>query len=318
MPETPYNLLHRLNSNIMDTLSRLLALYPMRTALDVRCRYGAPWVLDHRGTPNGVAPYHLIAHGEALAEGAGVSGLALSEGDIIVFPHGGAHRLHIGDPAHASPSHASPGLLRYESNDGDGATTDILCGEFHFDADGAAGLLAALPPVLVVRTAGRTDALGLRQLIGILQMEAETPRGGSEAIVRQLASALFALLIRSWLEQALVVPGLFAVLAERRLQAALNGMLTAPEKAWTLDDLAQLSHMSRATFARLFKKAARATPAEVLTRLRMTQAARLLDSGKPAGDAGQAVGYQSEAAFNRAFKRQYGIGPGAYRRISAQ
>jgi len=175
-------------------------------------------------------------------------------------------------------------------------------------------LLTALPDVLVVHTAGRPDAQSLRHLLRMLQEEAETPRGGSAAIIRQLASALFALLIRTWLEQALAVPGLFGVLAERRLQAALNGMLTAPEKPWTLEELADISHMSRATFARLFKQAANATPADVLAQLRMARAARLLDDGQAAGVVGEAVGYQSEAAFNRAFKRQYGVGPGAYRR----
>ncbi|MRW91106.1 helix-turn-helix domain-containing protein [Duganella sp. FT80W] len=304
----------------MDPLSHLLSLYPVRTALDVRCRFGAPWVLDHPGTPSGVAPYHLIVRGEALADGAhGTDGapLALHSGDILVFPHGGAHRLHLGDAAKASPLQTSPGLLRYEHNNGDGPQTDILCGEFHFDADGSAGLLAALPPVLLVRTAGRPDAQSLRHLLRMLQEEAETPRSGSEAILRQLASALFALLIRTWLEQALTVPGLFGVLAERRLQAALNGMLTAPEKPWTLEELADASHMSRATFARLFKQAAGATPADVLTQLRMARAARLLDAGRAAGEVSEAVGYQSEAAFNRAFKRQYGMGPGAYRKLAA-
>jgi AraC family transcriptional activator of mtrCDE len=291
----------------MDSLSHLLSLYPVRTALDVRCRFGAPWVLDHDGAPRGVAPYHLIVRGEAQC-----GEQTLQSGDIIVFPHGDAHRLHIGDPAQATPPHAEPGLLRFERNDGDGPQTDILCGEFHFETDG--GLLAALPAMLVVRTAGRPDAQSLRHLMRMLQEEAETPRGGSEAIIRQLASALFALLMRTWLEQAAVAPGLFGVLAERRLQAALSGMLERPEQAWTLEDLADASHMSRATFARLFKQAANATPADVLAQLRMARAARLLDQGRAAGEVGEAVGYQSEAAFNRAFKRQYGIGPGAYRK----
>ncbi|WP_343730505.1 AraC family transcriptional regulator [Duganella sp.] len=296
----------------MDTLSHLLSLYPVRTALDVRCRFDAPWVLDHQGAPHGVAPYHLIVHGEALYDG-----MPLQTGDIIVFPHGAAHRLHIGDPAQATPPHAAPGLLRFESNQGDGPQTDILCGEFHFGADGSDGLLAALPAVLVVRTAGRSEAQSLRHLMRMLQEEAEMPRAGSEAIIRQLASALFALLMRTWLEQALSVPGLFGVLAERRLQPAINSMLAAPEKPWTLEALAEAGHMSRATFARLFKQAANATPAEVLTQLRMARAARLLDQGRAAGQVGEAVGYQSEAAFNRAFKRQYGVGPGAYRKRAA-
>jgi len=297
----------------MDTLSRLLSLYPVQTALDVRCRFGAPWVLDHERAPAGVAPYHVIVRGTALAKGAGARDLPLQAGDIIVFPHGGAHRLHIGDARQAQAPRATRGLLRYVRNRGSGPQTDILCGEFRFAADGA-GLLAALPPLLVVRTTDRTDARSLRELIAMLQAEAEAPRGGSAAIVRQLSSALFALLIRAWLEQAMTTPGLFGVLAERRLQAALNGMLAAPERAWTLEDLAAACHMSRATFARLFKQAADATPAAVLAGLRMARAAQLLEQGRAVGAVGEAVGYQSEAAFNRAFKRQYGMGPGAYRR----
>jgi AraC family transcriptional activator of mtrCDE len=296
----------------MDTLSHLLSLYPMRTALDTRCHFGAPWVLDHGATARGIAPYHLIVRGTALVDDA--DGLALQAGDLVVFPHGAAHRLYLGDPAQASPLHSAAGLLRYEGNDGDGPATDILCGEFRFDEDGAHGLLAALPPMLVVRTAGRADAVGLNHLIAMLQAEAEAPRAGSEAIVRQLASALFALLIRSWLEQSMALPGMFAVLAERRLQAALNGMLSAPQQAWTLEKMAAACHMSRATFARLFTKAAGAAPAAVLAQLRMAHAARLLDAGRHAGDVAEAVGYQSEAAFNRAFKRLYGVGPGAWRR----
>ena len=303
----------------MDALSRLLTLYPLRTALDVRCHFGAPWLLDQPAVAPGIAPYHLIVRGSALLDAAGQRGLPLQAGDIVVFPHGDAHQLSLGDPAAATPQQELPGehLLREVRNGGDGQSTDILCGEFRFDAqaDGGRGLLAALPAVLVVRTAGQPDTAGLRHLIAMLQSEAETPRAGSGAIVGQLASALFALLIRAWIEQAMTVPGLFAVLAERRLQAALHGMLAQPEHPWDLEELAALCHMSRATFARLFKQAAGATPADMLAQLRMTQAARLLEQGKQAvGSIAEAVGYQSEAAFNRAFKRQYGIGPGAYRK----
>jgi AraC family transcriptional activator of mtrCDE len=306
----------------MDALSRLLLLYPMRTALDIRCHVSAPWLIEQPGAGAGIAPYHLIVQGNASLDAGGASGVPLQSGDIVMFPHGSAHRIHAGDAEHACPmrpqgdQQGDQHLIRLLGNDGGGAPADILCGEFHFNADGGAGLLASLPPVLIVRTAERQDAAALRQLIAMLQAETETPRAGSAAIVGQLASALFALLIRSWLEQAPATPGLFAVLAERRLQAALHGMLAAPEQAWSLEQLAAICHMSRATFARLFKQAAGTTPAGLLSQLRMAQAARLLEQGRrAAGEVAEAVGYQSEAAFNRAFKRQYGMGPGAYKRL---
>jgi len=305
----------------MDALSRLLTLYPLQTALDVRCQFGAPWLLDHPAMAPGVAPYHLIVEGSARLDSGGLKGVELHCGDIAFFPHGTAHRLYLGDPDKAKPQHEVPGehVLVEVRNDGEGPSTNVLCGEFRFDGNGGAGLLAALPDVLIVRTAEQADAASLRHLIGMLQTETEAARPGSSAIVSQLASALFALLIRAWMAQTLSVPGLFAVLAERRLQPALQGMLAAPEKPWALEDLAAVCHMSRATFARLFKQAAGATPADVLAQLRMAQAARLLDQGRQGVAAiAESVGYLSEAAFNRAFKRQYGVGPGAYRRRGSE
>jgi AraC family transcriptional activator of mtrCDE len=92
-------------------------------------------------------------------------------------------------------------------------------------------------------------------------------------------------------------------------------MLESPGRAWTVEDLAEACHMSRATFARQFARLCGMPPADMLTRLRMARAARALLQGEGAvGDVALAVGYQSEAAFNRVFKRHYGIGPGGYRR----
>jgi AraC family transcriptional activator of mtrCDE len=105
------------------------------------------------------------------------------------------------------------------------------------------------------------------------------------------------------------------VLADRRLGSALQKMLEAPERSWLVQDLAAACHMSRATFARVFGQLCGMTPADALTQLRMARAARVLTQGEHAmGDVAAAVGYQSEAAFNRMFKRTYGVGPGGYRR----
>ena len=308
----------------MDALSRLLTLYPLRTALDVRCQFGAPWLLEHEGSASGIAPYHVVVRGSASVDAGAARGLALAAGDIVVFPHGSAHRLYIdNDGGTETPLPLVPvaghHVVALMSNHGPGAATDVLCGEFRFASDANAGLLAALPPVIIVRTADRPEAAGLHHLLAMLQIETETPKPGASAIVAQLSSALFALLIRAWLEQAEPIAGLFAVLAQRRLQAALHGMLESPELPWSLEQMAEVCHMSRATFARLFKQAAGATPADVLLQIRMAQAARRLSDGRQsAGSIGEAVGYQSEAAFSRVFKRHYGIGPGEYRRRALQ
>lgn len=301
----------------MDALSRVLALYPLRTSLDVRCDVGAPWRLDQPAVGAGIAPYHLIVSGCATLDACGQKGMALQAGDIVMFPHGSAHLLHTGSAAAASALRPVDGaqVLRLLGNDGAGARNEILCGQFEFNDGQARGLLSALPEMIVVRTAGRDDFAGLAALLAMLRAETAVARPGASAVVAQLASALFALLMRAWLEQAAGRPGLFALLAERRLQPALQGMLDAPEHPWSLEAMAAACHMSRATFVRLFQRVAGASPATVLMQTRMARAAAALgDGGTAAGAVGEAVGYQSEAAFNRAFKRCFGVGPGQYRR----
>jgi AraC family transcriptional activator of mtrCDE len=303
----------------MDSLSRLLSLYTVRTSLDIRCELGAPWVLDEPPSAPGEAIFHLIVDGRARVEAPGIDALELKAGDVVVFPGGSAHRLLAGAPEQALPVAELPaaGPLRLKGNRGTGAEspgTAILCGRFLFDEGARSSLLGALPPVMVVQ-AGQDDAGGLPALVRILQHETADARPGAGAVVAQLSGALFALLMRAWLEQSATTPGMFAVLADRRLGKAMQRMLEAPEQPWRVEDLAHDCHMSRATFARLFAKLCGMAPLDALTRLRMARAAlALARDGQAVGEVAAAVGYQSEAAFQRVFKRHYGVGPGAYRR----
>lgn len=301
----------------MDALSRLLALHPLQSALEVRCQFAAPWVIDHAAVEPGMAPFHVIVEGQAWLEMPQGALLALQAGDIVLFPHGRAHRIRTDDVEQAGPeSVAQDGhVVTQLSNEGQGLRAEVLCGQFSFDEGGGHLLLQALPAVLHVRTDGRSDFAGLHSLIGMLRNEAASLQPGSAAVLGQLSSALFALVIRAWLDQAQEQPGLFALMAEKRLQAALQAMLNEPGADWSLEKLAALCHMSRATFARMFARIAGATPAAVLLDIRMAQAAALLAQGKLASaEVGAMVGYQSEAAFNRVFKRHTGQAPGAFRR----
>jgi AraC family transcriptional activator of mtrCDE len=302
----------------MGTLSQLLELYPVRTALDVRCHFGAPWVLDHQGAPAGTAPYHLIVSGECTLDVGTRTDIPLGPGDIILFPMGTPHRLHTGGAHavhHAPRESRDSGPLPFLYNDSPGPETGILCGQFEFGAANANLLLSSLPELVHVRTAGAEGLAVLQQLIGMLRAETEHVRPGGRAVVSQLASALFALVMRVWIEQGSAPGGLFALLADARLRGALHAMLEAPAHPWEVAELAAACNMSRASFARLFQKVAQTTPAQLLTETRMAKAARLLQTGRlPAGEVAEQVGYQSEAAFNRVFKRHFGVGPGAYRR----
>ena len=307
----------------MDTLSRLLSLYTIRTALDIRCELAAPWVLDEPPATPGVAPFHVIVEGTARVDAPGHPTLELAAGDVVVFPGGSAHRLHAGPAESLTPASAAgplpaDGPLRRKGNGGAGPGTVILCGSFTFEGAARQALVRALPDVMVVRASRADDFPGLHALVQLLQHETAVTRPGGDVVVAQLSGALFALLLRAWLAGGdAAAPGLFALLADRRLGGALHRMLESPEQAWKVEDLADACHMSRATFARLFTRLCGMPPADLLTQLRMARAARALLAGEGAvGDVALAVGYQSEAAFNRVFKRHYGIGPGGYRRAA--
>lgn len=304
----------------MDPLSRLLSLHPVRTVLDLHCKVGAPWVIENAASSPTTAPYHLVVAGQARLDAGGGKGTPLYEGDVVLFPHGAAHRLYVGDGVTAtSLRHADEqSILQVITNDGHGERTELLCGQFVFNS-GSSGFLASFPEVIIVRTKGRQDCVGLLSVMTMLKAETEAHLPGGTAVVVQLSSALFALLIRAWLEQDSSVNGFFALLTEPRLQGALHAMLEAPEKQWSLGTLAETCHMSRATFARVFRDVVGTTPANVLLQMRMAHAAARLEGSPTAvAEIGEAVGYQSEAAFNRAFKRTYGVGPGHYRRAMSK
>jgi AraC family transcriptional activator of mtrCDE len=302
----------------MDTLSSLLALHPVDAALDLRCEFDAPWQSDHVPEDAGVAPYHLILAGSADVDVPGHEPVTLHVGDMLMLPRGHAHRLHMGEPTAAN----APGRIGTVAGDvalirnqGDGPHTELLCGEFRFSAATGRTLLDGLPDLVVVRQAETREWAGLQALVSLLRDETDAQRPGSATVVRHLASALFALMLRAWSAQSAQRPGLLALMADPRLGAAFGKMLAEPAHPWSVDALADLAAMSRATFLRKFRAASGSTPAEVLLGLRMAGAARrLANARQPMGDVAEAAGYGSEAAFNRAFRRYWGQAPGEFRR----
>lgn len=301
----------------LDTLSRLLQLHPVTVELDYHCHLRAPWRLEEPALGRGAAAFHLMVEGDAWLDLPGEPPLALAAGDIVVVSDGSAHALRADASAQAPlarPLTTSGNLLTVGTK-GRGARCEILCGRFQFPVGESGLLFAALPRCMLIRGTGGVDLDGMRHLIGMLRNEVVSVRPGAAALVAQLAAALFALLLRAWVEQGDDTRGLFRLLVEPRLAPALKAMLTEPGKHWSLEQLAGVCHVSRASFARLFAQCAATTPAKLLTQLRMAQAAQWLAQDRRSIAAiAAAVGYQSEAAFNRSFKRCIGVGPGRYRR----
>ncbi|MFM0728740.1 AraC family transcriptional regulator [Paraburkholderia strydomiana] len=192
---------------------------------------------------------------------------------------------------------------------------DLLCGRFVYAPGSSALLLNALPDPFHVSLGGAPTLSALQTVIGVMRDEAARRQPGALAIVTALSQALFAMALRVHGERNAADAGVLALLADARLGASVQGMLSAPERAWTIAELGELAAMSRATYARRFNERAGVTVMDFLTQIRMTIACDLLRrTQRSAAEIGEAVGYQSEAAFGKAFAQSVGVTPGRYRR----
>jgi AraC family transcriptional activator of mtrCDE len=201
----------------------------------------------------------------------------------------------------------------------DHADVDLLCGRFVYAPGSSALLLNALPDPFHVSLGGAQTLGALQTVIGLMRAEAEHRQPGALAIVTALSHALLAMALRVHGERNAATSGVLALLADARLAASVQGMLSAPERAWTIAELGDLAAMSRATYARHFNERAGVTVMDFLTQIRMTIACDLLRrTQRSAAEIGEAVGYQSEAAFGKAFAQSVGVTPGRYRRRPQQ
>jgi AraC family transcriptional activator of mtrCDE len=308
----------------VDWLSRLLDLVPMSGQVEHRCLFGAPWRLDMDASEPGEIPYHIVLAGAAtMNDPAGGPPLRLTAGDILFLPQGSAHSLHDGSGAPpAAMRHHHGAAVTINENDGTGDRLDMLCGRFMLSAAHEKLLRLYFPERFVVRASGdgyESAATGTRSrlsgLVGLMRVESAEESLGGRAILNGLSTALFTLTMRLASEATDAPPGLLAVASHPRLAPALTALFHQPERDWTIPMLADLCRMSRATFIRHFQQRLGRTATDLLTDIRMTVAARRLRaSDASTGMVAEAAGYQSEAAFQRAFKRHLGTTPAQYRR----
>ncbi|HAZ54563.1 MAG TPA: AraC family transcriptional regulator [Franconibacter helveticus] len=296
----------------MDTLSQLIALLAPQGSVDLHCRFAGRWEADHPQTPAGVMPWHAILSGEARLETGGQATL-VKAGDILLLPYGAPHLLssleQAGQPVAKTRRHN--GTLTEVVTQGKGGELTLLCGEFHFGVNGAL-LFDGASGVVKVETAARDDCRSLRALLAMLGEESLSGKPGASAIVRELTATFLTLLLRALMHDS--APGMLALLADKRLAPAVAAVFSDPAAPWTLELLAERCFLSRATFARHFASRYAVKPQAWLTQVRMALAARLLAGGEMAvGRVAEACGYQTQAAFTRAFKNCHGVTPGQFR-----
>lgn len=299
----------------MDSLSALVTSMGLQGRVDLLCRFAGAWSAPHPGTPPGQVPYHVVLAGEGVLE-VGRQRQSMEAGDLVLFPHGSAHTMRHADGATLALAEVRRPLGRLVelASDAPHSDFDMLCGTFELSRHRAL-LLRALPDVVHLRTRGRDDYAGLHALLNTMRHESLQASPGGDAVIAHLSAALFTLVVRTLMDEGNLQQGLLALLMDTRVGPALAAVIAAPAEPWTLERLASVSRMSRASFARHFSGLSPSTPMDVVTALRMDLAARLLrETPRAIEQIGEACGYISRAAFGQAFKRVHGTSPAAFRR----
>jgi AraC-like DNA-binding protein len=299
----------------MDPLDDVFAAMRVRSALYARLEARAPWGLSLAGGE--AARFGMVVRGSCLLEVEGQPGpVPLAAGDCYVLAHGTPCILR---DQPRTPTVSCASVVRDNIGGvvelgGSGTPATVLCGWFHFDQQAARPLLDLLPVLLHVRME-QARAQALQGTLQLLAMETCAPGLGSGLVVSRLADILFVQAVRAHAAEAGEGEnGWLGALADARIGPALRAMHKDIGRPWTVDALADAARLSRSAFALRFRQRVGQAPLEYLTRWRMFKAGHLLQ--QPSVGLGQvagAVGYESEAAFSKAFKRTTGVAPGAWR-----
>lgn len=315
----------------MDALSEVLGAIHVEGAVYLDAEFTAPWCVETRyGLPvitellagaNHVVFFHYLLNGQCKARlSDGTETLELKTGDFILFARDYKHVLgtDLSLPAIGvgSPDTESNAELMQVRHGGGGEPTRFVCGYLACDPRICRSLLNSLPPMLRVSVGDDLSTSWLVQLLRVGVSESLAQRPGARSLLTKLSELLFVEAMRRYVfSLSAEQKGWLAGLRDPYVGKALSLLHAHAGRAWTVDDLAREVAMSRSALAERFTDLIGKPPKQYLTRWRLALAAKALRSGaEPIGRIAERCAYESEAAFNRAFKREFGTPPASWRK----
>ena len=298
-----------------DPLGETLHQLRLDGSLYCRSVLSGNWSLAMPVLP-GKMMFHIITAGDCWLQLEGEAPLLLKRGSLALVPHGRGHVIS-SDPRLAPVPLLEAGVQelseRYEVLEisGEGDTTELTCGVMGFDQVMGQQLIQQLPPILVLDELADCSQQWLNITLEFIACEAQELKPGGETIITHLADILVIQLIRHWLEQSSTSDeGWLAALRDKHIGIALQAIHHQPHKNWTVDSLARECGLSRSGFSARFSQLVGNSVKRYLTEWRMRLAhQRLQQQSVPLIVLAEELGYQSEAAFSRAFKRIMGFSP---------
>ena len=302
-----------------DVLADVIGSIHLYSTLYCRAKMGAPW--GFRVSRREVASFHLVTAGTCWLTIEGIDKpVLLTEGDLVILPHGHAHTM---------TDHPETPVTRLEdlvsmqpkdkdgifSSGGRGAVTTLVCGGLQLEDHMINPLFSILPAYIHIRSQNGQAIPWLRAVVELVKSEARANRLEAETVIARLSEILFIKAVRAYIstvDDGNV--GWLGALKDPQIGQALALIQRQPEESWTVESLARRVSLSRSAFSAKFKQLVVESPMQYITRVRLTKAAALLRTHQATLlEVALSVGYDSEVAFSKAFKRYFGIAPGAYR-----
>ena len=308
---------------VADLVADIVATTRRGTAVYSRSRFHAPWGIH---VPGGqVASVHVVTAGTCWLIPEDGDPMQLTRGDVVLVPSVAGHTLadSPGSPVRSLTDLIGGPLGQMPQTDlvidGPGPATGLLCGGYLLNPGPWHPLTAALPPVVHL-AGGHQRVAGLSAAVDLLSDEVDRADPGTPAVIGSLVELLFVYALRAWLaEQSNAATGWVRALYDPVVGRALTMIHHEPGRPWSVTSLARAVGSPRATFSRRFTALTGQSPMAYVTLWRMTVASRLLrDEIRPLREVAHRVGYDSEFAFARAFKRTVGQSPGRYRSALAR
>lgn len=303
----------------MDVLTDILTALELKGWLSSRTEMTRSWRFEFEASPD--ITFHILKFGSGYVWVDGDdTPVKVGDGDVVVFPHGHGHT--IADAA-TSPLlqkvlldyHAHGEYQLFPADLNDPETMVMLCGAFHLDNHNIYPLLKGLPKIIHIPGENGIMNGSFPEIVNLIARESTGRQSGSEVMLRRLTEMLFIQVIRIWLEQTgPTTGGRLDALRDPALSAALGLIHDNPGRAWKVEELAEEVSLSRSEFSARFTRLVGEPPMKYVTRWRMQRASKMVKNGVGLGVIAENMGYESEAAFRKAFKREVGLPPALYRK----
>ena len=303
----------------IDPLGEALHYLHMSGVFYTRSEFTAPWGVAIPAFPDCLM-FHVVTSGRCWLEVENADPYLLQPGALALVPHGEGHQLLSEPNVPAAKLFDLPReqiseryeILRHGQG---GEAASLICGTVRFDHPAAHQLIRLLPKLICIEAWQSPQMEWIQSTLRLMAAEAKVMRPGGETIITRLADILVIQAIRSWMaKDPPAKTGWLAALQDKQIGYAILLIQRNPAQRWTVASLANKVAMSRSAFAARFKELVGEPPMQYITRWRMNLAlACLKKENASLGELAHRLGYQSEAAFSRTFKRVTGSSPGAVR-----